>query len=112
MNPDAPALKARFTSGTRLLRKHGVDFDERYVWGLKRTDAIDSRLQCLLFEAKLFPWGDAPGFKGSRALGAMQLSEGRGEKTMPRVDAELPACNAHRPVVCFKLKVRRFFPFG
>ena len=63
MNPDAPALKARFTSGTRLLRKHGVDFDERYVWGLKRTDAIDSRLQRLFFEAKLFPWGDAPGFK-------------------------------------------------
>jgi len=28
VNPDAPALKARFTSGTRLLRKHGVDFDE------------------------------------------------------------------------------------
>ena len=49
VNPDAPALKARFTSGTRLLRKHGVDFDERYVWGLKRTDAIDSRLQRLFF---------------------------------------------------------------
>jgi len=49
VNPDAPALKARFTSGTRLLRKHSVDFDERYVWGLKRTDAIDSRLQRLFF---------------------------------------------------------------
>jgi len=63
VNPDAPALKARFTSGTRLLRKHGVDFDERYVWGLKRTAATDSRLQRLFFGGKLFSWGDAPGFK-------------------------------------------------